>query len=185
MADTDTIDPWAGVKRASNVFTWLFGAVSLISLISDLDLIALESQLWSWINAYKARVEWLGDLLFGWVDFWWMDISPTEFHALVIILIVARATWRALDAVDPDPVVSFVLTLLTYLFFVVVAALVPEPFSLWVLLIVPAVVTLVAISDGSSDRARLERNLFIADIVFSAMAAGAIVITDRIFTQVF
>lgn len=70
-------------------FGRLLSAVGVLNLLSD--VLQLRSDLYGWINAYRRAVEWAGDLLFGWIDIWWLEVSALEVHALILSIIYLRS----------------------------------------------------------------------------------------------
>ncbi|HEY0084309.1 MAG TPA: hypothetical protein VGB65_00215 [Allosphingosinicella sp.] len=76
-------------------FGWLFGGLSLIKLIEDLDLIKLYGALQDWTSAYGMFVAKVGDFLFGWIDWRWLKIEDIEYHVIVLATLLGGAVGRA------------------------------------------------------------------------------------------
>jgi len=68
-------------------FGWLIGALSLLNLIDDLSPVILYGRLDRWVKAYSEFVSDVSDFLFGWIDLWWISISETESHLIIIGMI--------------------------------------------------------------------------------------------------
>ena len=123
-----------------NMIGWVFGALSVVNLINDFNWIELRGKLAKWIEAYGEFVHKLNKILFGWIDFYWFEISATETHFLIVIFIVGTSTIksaRELEYVDGLDA-FFMLILLLALFFVcpaIILLLIVEPPSRIVVLL--------------------------------------------------
>lgn len=76
------------LSRVTRPFTWFLGALSLLTLFDDLDVVVLRSQALGWIDTYANRVESVGNWLFGWIDFDRIAWTETSSHVLTFLLLV-------------------------------------------------------------------------------------------------
>jgi len=77
------------------IFGWLFATLSLINLIVDFNIVILYGKIKIWIEAYGMFVDKITSFLFGWLDFYWINISKLEAHILILTLIFSSAIMRA------------------------------------------------------------------------------------------
>lgn len=80
----------------------------------DLDWITLKGTLGIWVAEYHMLVTGAVDFLVGWITVSWIEISDTESH-LVVILIVLWSSFLKSDTVDtelPSMVVSILIVML-------------------------------------------------------------------------
>ena len=73
----------------------LLGGLSSFKVIEDLNITKLYGILDKWIVAYNNLIEPIGKFLFGWLKFRWIEVSPFEYHILVIAIILISAYARA------------------------------------------------------------------------------------------
>ncbi len=92
---------WLSEVTPVRVFTWFMGAVSLINLLSNLNIVKIRSDILLWIETYRRVVESVGEFLFGWLDFWILGISTSEIHGLILLYLIAATTARSLKYQGP------------------------------------------------------------------------------------
>ncbi len=117
---------------------WVLGALSLLNLIKDLNLVELYGKIGEWTLAYGLFVSRIGSFLFGWIDWGWIRIDALEYHMLVITVLVGSAAGRAAYSTairrgKADPGLELFATFAVFIACALGAALViPSPYSLWV-----------------------------------------------------
>ena len=79
--------------RLFQYFGWALGAVGLLNLVQDIQVLSLTGKLLSWLNAYDTFIKDIGAICFGWMA---IRFQPTreELHILVLAGILASATTR-------------------------------------------------------------------------------------------
>jgi len=77
------------------ILGWVFGGLSILSLVQDLSPLLLYGKLKIWVEAYGGFVENIRAFLFGWINFGWISISSIEAHLLVINGIICFSFARA------------------------------------------------------------------------------------------
>jgi len=78
----------------------LFAIVGSLALIDDAR--EFKSNLFAWLDQWKSIIEAINERLFGWIDFWWLEVSDSEAHAITLLLIVAASFARADAEEDAD-----------------------------------------------------------------------------------
>ncbi len=159
-----------GGKQFGGIFTvlgWLMGVVSLINLVSDAGFVQLKSDLLAWQKAYQDFVTRVGNWVFGWVDFRWMEVSPIEIHMVVLTWLVASILSRTYFSLALEEfgglkgylielrsyptilLMMFVFVLPGYSFTVIFAILLPDPYGVagQLIFIVPVVLYNLAVSE--------------------------------------
>jgi len=119
----------------------LLAATGVIALAEDLSLVELRGAVETWLGMYSDAVDRLRGFLFGWIDFWILDLDQGEGYLLAAVIIllapVARANGRFLHAHNGDALAARAFGILLVGFYgVLVAAVllvIPSWFSLAVI----------------------------------------------------
>lgn len=77
------------------ILGWLTGALSSLNLIEELSPVKIYGNLKKWLDAYTDFVEKIGNFVFGWIHFDWVEVSDLEMHALAITTVLITAYCRA------------------------------------------------------------------------------------------
>lgn len=92
----------------------------MLNLIQDIAKVAIVAKLRAWLEAYSTFVSSVGDFLFGWIRFSWIEISSDEYHVLVLATIFCAAAFRAqyvYEQTQRDPYPMLVPTFIALLYF--------------------------------------------------------------------
>lgn len=137
--DLTSLNDTGSARPKINILGWCLSAIGLVAVIDDAR--ELRSSLKNWLDSWKGAVERVSDFLFGWIDLWWLDVSPREAHALTIVTILAaseaRSNWSVRDrAPSKELNLEFGYLVLgpfasTYLFGVLTAVLIPDPYGIF------------------------------------------------------
>jgi hypothetical protein len=89
------------------------GAISLINLVGELDVVTLQSKFFGWVDAYSAFVERVFGWLFGWTEnlgellgITWIGISSGESHLLMLAILFFSAICRVIVKDEPNRAVT-------------------------------------------------------------------------------
>ncbi len=61
----------------------------MVNLLSN--FLQMQSDILGWIDSYRLLVERVGSFLFGWIDLWWIDVTPLEMHASLLAVLIFRS----------------------------------------------------------------------------------------------
>ncbi len=192
----DQEDPWAPIKRAAAPFTWFFGAISLINLFNDLDIVEIRSQVFGWLDNYKHLVETIGEFVLGWTGNVGLPLSLTDMHVLAVWMLLTSPVRSALiwDRHGPaarrrspeETLRSWLLhTLLTVVLIIALGnptTFLPGPRREIERYVVLALMFFVG--DLIGDVTILRRH-YAAQVLVAGFIAAALVMLDRIFVQIF
>ncbi len=81
--------------RVWMVVSWVLSAVSVINLLSNIELVRIRSDVFNWINAYSRFVERFSNFLFDWMEFWRLELTKPEDHTLAIVAVLVGTALRA------------------------------------------------------------------------------------------
>jgi len=159
------------------LFGWVFGALSLLNLIKDLNFIELYGSIRDWVTAYTMLVSTVGHFLFGWIHWRWIRIDAEEHHVLVLAALIAGTVGRAYyatllrrnssNAAGDSVGIAFVFMLFAF----VAVLLIPSPASLWLggLLLV-----FMCIGSLIKDEKQKDRDVEPADFGRELVVVGAV-----------
>jgi hypothetical protein len=70
------------------------GAISVINLSTDAGFVQLQSDIFLWLESYRSFVIRVGNFLFGWIEYEWLNVSTTEIHALALSIVVGMTVLK-------------------------------------------------------------------------------------------
>ena len=94
MARTTVISP-RKKPFAFTVLGWVLGGLSLLNLIRDLTPMELYGLLLQWSDAYDAFVAKIGNFILGWINWRWITVDDSEYHVILLSVLVASALAKA------------------------------------------------------------------------------------------
>lgn len=133
---------------ARRPIAWALSGLGFVSLIDDLDLVKITGWGRDWLDAYQYTVERISGFLFGWIDWWWLGVSTSEAHALVLSIVLVVGVLRGVSELlarygtgggesDTAVALGHVFYLLVWCTSLVAAVLLPDPLG-WPLLLLTA-----------------------------------------------
>lgn len=84
--------PVAQVVRFSGLTV---GALSLVNLVRDLGWVVFPGYVGRIMDGHAALVAWIKDVLVGWIDVPWIEVTTAEAQALVVSVLLISSARRA------------------------------------------------------------------------------------------